>query len=110
MKSKEALLKDVIWMRDHGETIRSISSFLEANCDDPEIIKSVIILLEAYDREKEGQGLSWVKMLTLSNILGVIFLCSGLFMVFYLWGMGWVSTVPFILIGIGVLALTGSIK
>lgn len=103
-------MKDVIWMRDHGETIRSISSFLEANCNDPEIIKSVIELLDAYDREKNSQTVRWIKLLTLSNVLGLLFLSSGLFLVFYLWGMGWVSTVPFILIGIGFLALTGAIK
>lgn len=35
-------------------------------------------------------------------ILGIILFCSGLFLILFLWDLGWISTIPFILVGTGI--------
>ncbi len=99
-------------MRSRGDTYRSMLGYLQSQTNDKEMISRIISEVDKLEKQKtinpEKPDLS--KFSTTNVMMGLILLCGGIILLFFLWGKGWVSTVPFILIGIGLAALTGIIK
>ncbi len=113
VKTKEELLQYALKMRERGDTYRSVINYLNRNTDDEGLKKEII---QEVDRlEKENPGKNQLKPGSdspskFSIIMGVLFLGFGAILIPFLWNKGFISTIPFILIGIGVTALVGLIK
>ena len=112
MKTNEELFAYCVQMRERGDTYRSMANYLNNNCEDEETIKSIVTAVNKLEKENRinSPKINKEKTPTLSLLLGTLFLVSGIVLMFFFWGMGVIFTVPFILISIGILALTGSIK
>lgn len=112
MNSKEDLLKYAIEMRMRGDTFRSMLGYLEGNCDDRDVINEIITTVD--ELEKQGKFVpeeSKKEGLPKRNlILGSLFVGGGTVLLVFLWGEGRVSFIPFFIIGVGFLGLTGAIK
>ena len=112
MNTKEELQNYAIKMINRGDTYSSIHNYLKRNCDNEVWIKEIISEIDKLEKE----GKVGVKKATKTNsfglgkIFGIIFMAAGLFLVSFTWGKGVISTVPFIVIGVGILAFTGAIK
>ena len=108
----EELVKYAIEMRKRGDSYIAVRNYLVKNCSDEETIDKVVTEVDNYKKnhlvkEADKKPLAF---LNINILLGVVFLVGGIILMFFLWNKGLISTVPFILIGIGVLALTGAIK
>jgi len=100
MTSKEELLNYAIEMRKRGDTYRAMIAYLENNCDDEETVKEIVRTVDKMEKENQikVQVEKKNKPSFMNITLGVLFLLLGIILMFFLWGKGWVSTVPFILI------------
>jgi hypothetical protein len=112
MKTKEELLAYAIKMKKRGDTFVDIRNYLNRNCDKEDLINGIIKTVDKLENENQIKIADDRKSdkSVLNLIIGGILILGGIVMVFFLWGQGFVSTIPFILIGIGILALTGAIK
>ena len=104
-KTKEELLQYAAKMRQRGDTYVEIIRYLERNTSDEQTIKDVINVIS--ELEKLVKPVEKKKNRPILNIiLGFGFLIFGFFLIFVLWGRGFVATLPFVMIIIGVTALT----
>ena len=104
-KTKEELLQYAAKMRQRGDTYFEIKKYLERNASDEQTINDVIAIIN--ELEKVAKPVQKKKNVPILNIvLGSCFLISGFILLFVLWGQGFVATLPFIMIIIGVTALT----
>jgi hypothetical protein len=108
----EELVKYAIEMRRRGDSYVAVRNYLVKNCSDEETIGRVITEVDNYEKNHMAKEVDKkpFAFLNINILLGAIFLVAGIILMFFLWDKGLISTVPFILIGIGVLALTGAIK
>lgn len=111
-KSKEELLIHAVKMRERGETYRAVSIFLKNNTDDENDIGDIVRGISELEKNKkiEIPPKDVNESYALGSILGILFLLSGLVLLVLLWGKGVISTIPFILLGIGAWALTGKMN
>ena len=110
--SKEELLKYALQMRIQGDRYRSILDFLNRNCEDEETVKEVIRTIDKLEKEKkitiQPPQKEKTRISPINLLFGGLFLTFGLILTISLWNQGFISNVPFILIAIGIMALTGS--
>ena len=104
-KTTEELLQYAAKMRQRGDTYFEIKRYLERNASDEQTINDVVAIIS--ELEKVAKPVQKKKNIPILNIvLGSCFLISGFILLFVLWGQGFVATLPFIMIIIGVTALT----
>lgn len=110
-KTKEELLAYAISMKERGDNYRTIIDYLSKNTDESTTrgIVKIIDQLEKDNKIQQAQPKeSWLPSLNI--LFGWLFLISGIVLLFFLWGKGVIATLPFVLMGLGVLALSGVIK
>lgn len=110
-KSPEDLLKYTIQMRQRGDSYRAILSYLNRHCDDKEIREKV---LEGLDKLEDQGHIKPEDPKPKSSklfytILGYVLIAAGGAFAVLLWNQGWVSTLPFLIIIAGFLALSGKV-
>jgi len=112
MSTKEELLKCGIKMINRGDSFYAVQDYLKRNCGDEEMVKEVFTILNAMKMEGKIGAVKTEKRnaLTFGKILGIICLVSGLVLMTVLWNKGFVSTIPFFLIGVGILGISGAMK
>jgi hypothetical protein len=110
--TQEEVVKYAIEMRTRGDSYVAIRNYLVKNCADEDAINKALTEVDNYEKNHMAKVVDKkpFAFLNINIMLGVIFLVAGIILMFFLWDKGLISTVPFILIGIGVLALTGAIK
>ncbi|MCD4791644.1 MAG: hypothetical protein K8R54_00295 [Bacteroidales bacterium] len=108
-KSKDEMLKYAVQMRERGDTYRDMLAYIKRYTNDEAIIKEIISEVDSLEKRKRintpERGSNSGSMISI--IFGSIFLVSGVILIFFLWGKGFVSTIPFILIAIGIAAFSG---
>ncbi len=112
MKTKEENLAYAIKMVQRGDTYVSIHNYLKNNCESKEEISTIVKIIDKLEKEEKIKP-AVEKVSSGPNyniIMGGVFLTCGIFSFFFLWNKGWISTVPFILCGIGIAGLRGVIK
>ena len=110
VKSKKELLEESLKIYQRGDGFRSIRNYLERNTTDENLIKEIIqIVSNNKDKIEVSEGRA-NKVPVRNYIFGSLFLLFGLILLTFLWEKGFIATLPIILMGIGILALTGVIK
>ena len=111
-KTKEEIQEYAIIMRGRGESYRTILNYIKSKTSDEDTITDIISHLDQLEKSNNLKiSKEYPGNLSITNtLLGSLFLISGIVLIFFLWGKGFISTIPFMLIGIGMLALTGGIK
>jgi len=112
-KSKEEILEYVFKMRQRGDTYRSILAYINRSTEDQLVRDAIIDTLNAWEKEgkiKISSDDSKNKPYFLSKVLGAIFLFGGIVLLIFTWGSGFVFVLNLSIIGIGIAALTGSIR
>jgi len=113
MKTKEELLEYSVKMLNRGDSFAAIHSYLKRNCDDEQTIKEIFIAVDEIGREQRNQEdtkIDFKDFFTYGRIIGLVVVGLGVFLMVTLWDKGFIATLPFVLIGIGVLGVFGKIK
>ncbi|MEO0405692.1 MAG: hypothetical protein AAF193_12545 [Bacteroidota bacterium] len=106
-KSLQPHLERVLEMRKRGERYPSIIQNLRASLEEKDV-KRVIREMDRMETEgelKRGEPLKRVN--NLSIFLGSICILAGIGLLFFTWNKGFLFALPFVLIGVGVLAFLG---
>mgnify|MGYP000459948934 CR=1 FL=1 len=111
MKTKEELYAYAIKMFERGDTYRSIFNYLHNNCEDEKTIEEIVAEIRGLEKEqkisKEKESKGWFDI----NVIGsVLVICFGAILIHFLWGKGYVSTLPFFVIGLGAYQLSRSLR
>ena len=111
-KTKEELLDYAIKMRVRGDTYRSLLNYLQTNYSDKSIVSEIIAHVDQLEKAKSilPDSQNKTNISGMNIFLGCLCLFSGIVLIFFLWEKGWISTIPFFLMGIGVYALSGGMK
>ena len=107
--SKEQLLEYAIKMRERGDRYTSIINYLNRSTDDEALKTSIIKELDELERSQNLNLPAEPKLtyFTINRIVGLIIMIAGGILMSYLWDLGFISTIPFIIIGVGFLVFTG---
>ena len=110
-KSPEELLEYTIGRRKRGVSYRSILSYLNLHCDDPEIREKILEGLDKLENEGHIKPEPPAKTShTYNTILGMVLMIFGATLAVFLWNHGWIATLPFAMIGAGFLSFQGKLK
>lgn len=112
-KTKDELILYAVKMRQRGDRYRSILSYLEKNCENPEQVQEIIAIVDQMETKKilEVDHTQGVKENNTYNIFGYAFIAGGILLMIFLWNKGWVASVPFVMIGMGIYGIKeGKIK
>ena len=97
-------------MRRRGERYPSIVQNLRASLEE-EDVKIVIREMDRMETDGELQRGEPIKRVrNLSFVHGSICVLAGLGLLFFTWNKGFLFALPFVLIGVGVLAFMGKMK
>ncbi|MCB0477427.1 MAG: hypothetical protein KDC84_04655 [Crocinitomicaceae bacterium] len=111
MNSKKELKEYAIRMFDRGDSYRTIFTYLHNNCESEEEVQSIISSVREHEKKqktkKENLSEKWFNLNIIIPILLIVF---GGIMVNMLWGKGFVSTLPFVVILIGIFTLDKGLK
>lgn len=106
-KTKEELVAYAIKMRQRGDRYRSILFYLESNCQDPVLVQEIIGIVDELETKKKID-VDHTQGIKPSNykLMGYIFIGAGIFLFVFLWNRGWISTLPVLLIGMGIYGMS----
>lgn len=107
MKTKEELLEYAIKMRSRDDSYRSMINYLNNNCDDEEVVREIVRTVDQMEKEKKikTEAIKLKEPLNLNLIMGGLLIVIGIGLIRILWDKGYISTLPFILIGIGLVSI-----
>lgn len=107
-KTKEELMEYAVKMRVRGDTYRSILNYLQMNSSDENLINEIISRIDQLEKKKiiSTTPENTTEQPTLNLFIGSFLSFLGIGLIFFLWGKGYLSTVPFLIIGLGVWVLT----
>ncbi len=97
---------------ERGDSWRAVHNYLvgqEVSVEDREKIIDALRKLEDGGHLQKITGES-SRRFDFQKILGFVVMVFGIVMVVMLWDRGWVSTIPFFVIGYGAWAMTGGSK
>lgn len=111
-KTKEELMEYAVKMRVRGDTYRSILNYLQMNSSDENLINEIISRIDQLEKKKiiSITPENTTEQPTLNLFIGSFLSFLGIGLIFFLWGKGYLSTVPFLIIGLGAWVLTGGSK
>lgn len=111
MKTKEELLAYAIKMFERGDTYRTIFNYLHNNCEDEKTIEEIVAEIQKLEKEQkivqEKESKGWIDVNVIGSVLVIFF---GAILIHFLWGKGYVSTLPFAVIGLGSFMLLRSVS
>lgn len=112
MSTKKELLEYGIKMINRGDSFAAVHDYLKRNCGDEELVKEVFTILNTLKFEGKIGAVKTEKRntLTFGKILGIVCLIAGIVLLKVLWSKGFVSTIPFVFIGVGILGISGAMK
>ncbi len=105
----EELKNQAVRHRQSGNSYISIGRYLESAKASPDQIKAVIDHIDHLEINKVikpddlKHGTSFG-----SGFIGTALIALGIIMGYSLWGMGWISTIPLLLISAGIYGLSGA--
>ena len=107
-KTKEEMMEYAIKMRVRGDDYRSILNYLQLYSSDKNLIDEIISEIDQLEKNKIITSTleNTTEPQTVNLLLGSLFSLSGIVLIFFLWGKGFISTIPFLIIGMGVWVLT----
>jgi len=105
--TEQELTEQACRMREQGESYRSIGQYLESTGAEAETVAAVIKNLDKVEKENLVKPPTKKRVSNTSLVLGSIFMAGGAYLTYRLWGMGWVSTVSILMIGVGFMAFGG---
>lgn len=97
------MLEYAVKMRKRGDTYYAIRSFLDHNSDEEAFKNAVINAVNKLEKEQKIQVEQPIKRkkFPLNLIFGTVFLAGGAVLAVFLWNKGFISTIPFIVMGFG---------
>ena len=105
----EELKAQALRHRQSGDSYMSIGKYLESAKASPDQIKEIISQIDYLEKNEIIKPGDFKKKTSFgSGFIGSALIALGLILGYSLWGMGWISTIPLILIGIGLLGLSGA--
>lgn len=110
LKSKEELIAYAVKMRQRGDRYRSILAYLENNCNDTELVKEIIGIVDELETKKaiEVDHTQGVREKNSYNLFGYAFIAGGILLMVFLWNKGWIASLPFVMIGMGIYGIKES--
>ncbi len=111
-KTKEEMLNYAVNMRLRGDNYRAILNYLERHTSDQNLINEIINSVDLLEKNNEIKPLieKKNKLSFINVVLSSVLILLGLYLVFSLWGEGYIATLPFLIIGLGIWTLSGKMK
>jgi len=105
----EELKEQAIRQRASGDSYIAIGRYLESAGASKEEISEVIKHVDFMEKEKLLTPTSYRKGISFqSGFIGSVLIFLGLILTWMLWGYGWISASPIIMIGAGLMAFSGT--